>query len=922
MPKQVFKIDNFSGWISNNPDPRDIQDNEFVQLAGWDISQQGILKIIGHPKSGLPGLPTHGFPNGLNDQLLNSEDANAGYGMSVFSADNNGAASPIEFDGDRLQSQMYNDDYASLATDYVIHSTGTSGITYISKRGTTQWDTSYWQFYPNTNKSDHDWTPKHIFQKHGKILRVIDTKFEEILDKDITLGDDGYPEIGPAWYGWVNHNAIFGYNHFYTNQIGYYATSSFILSAFKRRGTTLQGKAKYTASSGAWTFFVPDTYEIGSETLNSGLFIPALCVLTRYTSEGGWRGKKRYSYSYIYDGNQESQLTKFNVDDEHSDDGEKAFRLYFSAWNFGSITDVANDTPMSNEYMNRFNKRITGINVYFQNLEEVTYGEDRPDGEPIFMFHVDFKRGLKTLDSPVYGPWGTGDTTPFAPAYTGVSGIDQFAHFRNEPPGPTFDAMAGYAHDSESINCIYKTYCVANNRIWAGNIVRYVTKDTGAVWVDEPDAMIKSLPLKHDIFPASNKIEVTIGDGDEIIALEAFGDKLLQFKKNKLHIINIAQDFEFLEGTFEHRGVDSPHAVCLTDVGVFWVNKYGAYLFDGSKLLNLLEKKGVQILNQTAWELFIRPWTTADTEIYNTPSCTYMPHERQILISSTLSDITEDDIGIGDDTDPEIIENDTIAIRPPNNEDDINETSSHRPSKFTGSGHRALLDPFWGKNSPANRHLTEVEKRYTTYRRVGRNGRNMTSMGSFRMRNGVGPMMLFDLKTLSFVFDGDRLGECFDDNGNPNSPVISDITKPIAVWGGLIVWSDRQRYYTWNKTPMHNNCFLKTKDFDFGAPGVRKKIYKVYISFRGNGNGMQVRYVTDGELNIGNYRQFDSTDLTSQDRDSWTVAEFKPQVSSQANNIYSFSLIIHNDDASNVNPSNRDFEINDISIVYRLKNVK
>ena len=85
---------------------------------------------------------------------------------------------------------------------------------------------------------------------------------------------------------------------------------------------------------------------------------------------------------------------------------------------------------------------------------------------------------------------------------------------------------------------------------------------------------------------------------------------------------------------------------------------------------------------------------------------------------------------------------------------------------------------------------------------------------------------------------------------------------------------------------------------------------------------MQVRYVTDGELNIGNYRQFDSTDLTSQDRDSWTVAEFKPQVSSQANNIYSFSLIIHNDDASNVNPSNRDFEINDISIVYRLKNVK
>jgi hypothetical protein len=121
---------------------------------------------------------------------------------------------------------------------------------------------------------------------------------------------------------------------------------------------------------------------------------------------------------------------------------------------------------------------------------------------------------------------------------------------------------------------------------------------------------------------------------------------------------------------------------------------------------------------------------------------------------------------------------------------------------------------------------------------------------------------------------------------------------------------------------MNNNCFFKTKDFDFGAPGVRKKIYKVYISYRGNGNSMQVRYAIDGELNTANFKQFDSTSLTTEDRDSWVVAEFKPQVSSQANNIYSFSLIIHNDDANNINPSNRDFEINDISIIYRLKNVK
>ena len=51
----------------------------------------------------------------------------------------------------------------------------------------------------------------------------------------------------------------------------------------------------------------------------------------------------------------------------------------------------------------------------------------------------------------------------------------------------------------------------------------------------------------------------------------------------------------------------------------------------------------------------------------------------------------------------------------------------------------------------------------------------------------------------------------------------------------------------------------------------------------------------------------------------WTVAELKP--SSSINNVYSFCLLFEMVTATGDTVANR-FEINDITIVYRMKNVK
>ena len=60
--------------------------------------------------------------------------------------------------------------------------------------------------------------------------------------------------------------------------------------------------------------------------------------------------------------------------------------------------------------------------------------------------------------------------------------------------------------------------------------------------------MLKSSINKFDVFPSEvGKIDVAINDGESIIKLEAFADRILQFKAKTLYIINISENVDFLE---------------------------------------------------------------------------------------------------------------------------------------------------------------------------------------------------------------------------------------------------------------------------------------------------------------------------------------------------------------------------------------
>ena len=118
---------------------------------------------------------------------------------------------------------------------------------------------------------------------------------------------------------------------------------------------------------------------------------------------------------------------------------------------------------------------------------------------------------------------------------------------------------------------------------------------------------------------------------------------------------------------------------------------------------------------------------------------------------------------------------------------------------------------------------------------------------------------------------------------------------------------------------------MKTKDIDFGSPGRRKKIYLVRISYKGNGTGVTVKYSINGDNNteLNFYRledggdsdrsNDDTTPLQDVGVDDWVVGELVPVA--PITTAYSFQLIFGGTAAA-------DFEINDISIVYRAKNIK
>ena len=149
-------------------------------------------------------------------------------------------------------------------------------------------------------------------------------------------------------------------------------------------------------------------------------------------------------------------------------------------------------------------------------------------------------------------------------------------------------------------------------------------------------------------------------------------------------------------------------------------------------------------------------------------------------------------------------------------------------------------------------------------------------------------------------------------------------------YNGDLVHVDSLTPKTWSdSSATQSNISLKTMDIDFGNPSVRKKVYKIYLSYKGNGSAITIGYRINGETSatLGNFYKINSDGSSSNATDSttplhsssvgttdWLKAELKPVNS--INNINSFQLVIGG------SSTDANFAINDMSIIFRVKSTK
>tara|TARA_Y100000004_G_scaffold37345_1_gene40041 strand:- start:1233 stop:6701 length:5469 start_codon:yes stop_codon:yes gene_type:complete len=471
---------------------------------------------------------------------------------------------------------------------------------------------------------------------------------------------------------------------------------------------------------------------------------------------------------------------------------------------------------------NRYNKKI---NFYMKDTQSDIYYKQ---------FFIDLE--TKKFHSTTSGITSTGILNSSTAKYQFTQSRENLLEFNevnsyeSETMVPQEDAMS-----AKTLTARYKCSVVANNRLYVGNI-----QQGSRIYSDR---MLKSPIGKYNILPASSFIDVAINDGDEITALEYYKDKILQYKKRKVFVINVSGDFEFLEQTFDNVGVLQQCSVTKTPYGIVWANKSGCYLYDGETLTNLIENK----IGIYATPGYSNNYWSIESNI---PVIAYSQKDDMIFIKITSKTVS-------------------VTAIP-------DSYTYHFPTESWLFNHKAIHDTFEGSTGNISNMITNKDGDIIFY-----NGTH----------NGI-KKLYYEPKV-------------YYQGAETTTSGVS--TKVFA---------------------------FSTKEYTFGNIANNKKIYKIYVTYKTtNGNNSKVLVKTgingavaaaeDG-TSISTSSKFSGTNTACYSHTNglldtggdWKTAELKFTNPSNFSKINSLQLQFY---STTVDPG---FEINDISISFRVKRVK
>jgi len=317
-----------------------------------------------------------------------------------------------------------------------------------------------------------------------------------------------------------------------------------------------------------------------------------------------------FGASYVYYGNQESKISTglTNI----SADGT----ITLTDGQFPNISVSIGDGDVKLA-------EIQGMRIYLRDI-------NNPDDEFTLLLDIDFEQGSRISLADDFDPLVDGSGFDVTNDAKNVN-ADNRAYAIKQPGLDTYATINGYSSDEKEISFNgntaygYKTAVVANQRAFVGNVDYVDSEGRTKVMGDR----IQYTPVrKYDLFPQSFYLDIGTNDGDEIVKLAEFKDKLFVYKKDKLFVINIASGSDagwYVEAELENRGVQSPGAVCKSDLGLVWVNEHG--MFSYSEQIQKLSST----IDDTTWQANIEATTTI---------VGYIPKKNQILVVGNTDDTT------------------------------------------------------------------------------------------------------------------------------------------------------------------------------------------------------------------------------------------------------------------------------------------
>ena len=268
----------------------------------------------------------------------------------------------------------------------------------------------------------------------------------------------------------------------------------------------------------------------------------AIALTTLIRSSGGSltnATKFFYKCSYMYDGYQESPLTPFILND-------------VTTGSLGNNDRVKLDIEF---VVPPGLARVTHLNIYAAGSSTVT--DTEPQG---------YYRLVRSL--PLDSSWGITATNTI-PDFGSVH--DKTIYHRTHD-GSSYEARTSISSALPTTMVNYGLSTQLNNH----HIVANASND----YQDGSNFIFKSKPYNFDQFDWSVDY---FRLPHKPTALASFNGRIYAFTENK--IFKIELNSFYIEDTYDGIGCLGPEAVCVTEFGMFWCDKYNMYMNDGSQVL-------------------------------------------------------------------------------------------------------------------------------------------------------------------------------------------------------------------------------------------------------------------------------------------------------------------------------------------------